>query len=154
LTRPVKGSLISRTKIKATKSVSCVHTGQRRWPARCPATICGKNPLRLFLAPTGGPDFSGISAGNGPVSMAARATPAMRLVVIKRYLRVREAKEIRAPAPRPPRVLSACVLPLSDKREWGDEDDKNSDDSQFRNTNLRLSLLTRGRKGQRPSHFP
>src|SRR5262249_14673171 len=59
--------------------------------------------------------------------MAASATLAMRLVVMKRCPFVKEAKESRTPAPRPRRVLSARVLPLSVKREWGHEDDKNSD---------------------------
>src|SRR5262249_11314414 len=63
-----KGPLVARTKIRAARSYLLFQTGQRRWPALGPATNCGRNPLRSFSAPTGGPDFRSSAAGALPAS--------------------------------------------------------------------------------------
>src|SRR5262249_48647274 len=76
LTRLVKGSLVWRTKRRATRSLG-LQTGQSRLPAQGPVSHWGKKPVRSLRAPTGGPDWSGRSAWTRPASTRkAQAAPA------------------------------------------------------------------------------
>src|SRR5262245_27566913 len=78
LTRLVKGSLVSRTNTRATRSLE-LQTGQRFWPAHGPVTHLGMNPERLLRAPTGGPERSGSSAFAAAARIRTAATAPERI---------------------------------------------------------------------------